>query len=90
MDKYPLNNPPQSSNLYNHCDLNHNATAPKQEQALTQFERIEQSFAAIASQNYPPHWQLLTLHQTAKYFGFPATTYAKAYQLWLEAQGGEG
>lgn len=56
----------------------------------SQFDRVENSFSAIASQHKLPHRRLLALNWAARYHGIPAGTFQKAFEMWLESnEGGE-
>lgn len=57
----------------------------------SQFDRIEASFEAIASQHKLPHRRLLALDKIASYHGVPKGTFRRAFQLWLESnsEGGQ-
>lgn len=57
----------------------------------SQFDRIEASFEAIASQHKLPHRRLLALDKIASYHGIPKGTFRRAFQLWLESnsEGGQ-
>lgn len=51
----------------------------------SQFDRVEASFSAIASQHKLPHRRLLALNWVAKFHGIPAGIFQKAFDLWLES-----
>jgi len=71
-------------------------TAPDSPQNFSelnsQFDRVEASFSAIASQHKLPHRRLLALGWAARYHGVPNGTFRQAFELWLESNsvGGEG
>lgn len=57
----------------------------------SQFDRVEASFQAIASQHKLAHRRLLALNWASRYHGIPAGTFQKAFEMWLESntEGGE-
>jgi hypothetical protein len=56
-----------------------------------QFDRIEASFEAIASQYDQAHHRLLAIHKIAPFFGLPPSLFKRCFELWLQSrsEGGE-
>lgn len=84
--------------LTKHSDFTLTNSATSSERSLqdlpeldSQFDRVEISFSAIASQHKLPHRRLLALNWAARYHGIPNGTFQKAFEMWLESNtaGGE-
>lgn len=56
----------------------------------SEFDRIEATFSAIASQYQLPHRRLLALDWASRYHGISAGTFKKAFAMWLESSTAEG
>lgn len=54
-----------------------------------EFDRIEATFRAIASQYQLPHRRLLALDWASRYHGISPGTFKKAFAMWLESSTAE-
>lgn len=56
----------------------------------SEFDQIEATFSAIASQYQLPHRRLLALDWASRYHGISPGTFKKAFAMWLESSTAEG
>ncbi len=68
-----------------------NQTLQRLPELGSQFNRVEESFSAIASQHKLPHRRLLALNWAARFHGIPTGTFQKAFEMWMESniEGGQ-